>query len=235
MRLPPSALLATLLWVSPAGAGEHYTSGPASPDGTGKFHHGREISKVMGHEGIDWLERGSREDEEAPSQALDALALKPTDSVADVGAGSGFYTFRLAGLVPQGRVVAVDIQPEMLDFLGRRARELGATNVQPHRGRVDGVDLPPESLDVALMVDAYHEFSHPREMLESLAMALRPGGRIILLEYRAEDPEVPIKPLHKMSEQQVRKELEAAGFAWEATHEFLPWQHFMVFTKPEKP
>lgn len=232
MRRSAAILLAAALCAGPLIAQDHYACGQASPDGTGKFHHGREIARVMGHEGIDWLERDSRENEEAPSQAIEALALKPGDTVADVGAGSGFYTFRLAKLVPQGKVVAVDIQPEMLAFLEQRARDLGATNVQPHLGRVDGVDLPPESLDVALMVDAYHEFSHPKEMLESLRIALRPGGRIILLEYRAEDPDVPIKPLHKMSEKQVRIELEAAGFGWKATHEFLPWQHFMVFTKP---
>ncbi len=235
MRRPAAILLAAALCAGPLRAEEHYGCGQASADGTGKFHHGREIARVMGHEGIDWLERDSRENEEEPSRAIEALALKPGDTVADVGAGSGFYTFRLAKLVPQGKVVAVDIQPEMLDFLERRASDLGATNVQPHLGRIEGVDLPPESLDVALMVDAYHEFSHPREMLESLLIALRPGGRVILLEYRAEDPLVPIKPLHKMSEQQIRTEVEAAGFDWKATHEFLPWQHFMVFTRPEKP
>lgn len=244
MKLPPALLLlaiAPAAWCAPvdppfgqAAAPEHYTRGPATPDGTGKFYMGREIAKVMGHEGIDWLERGHREDEEAPGQAVEALALQPHDIVADVGAGSGFYAFRLAPLVPQGRVLAVDIQPEMLDFIERRARESGITNVTPHRGRIDSVALPPESLDIALMVDAYHEFSHPREMLESLRTALRPGGRVVLVEYRAEDPEVPIKPLHKMTQKQIRRELEDAGFVWQATREFLPWQHFMIFTKADR-
>ena len=204
----------------------------ASPDGIGKFHMGREISKVMGHEGIDWLERDTREDEEAPSRGIAALDLKPDDVVADVGAGSGYHTFRMAPLVPKGRVVAIDIQPEMIEFLEARAKELGHSNVQAHLGSVDGVRLPAESIDLALMVDAYHEFSHPAEMQQSLMKALRPGGRIVILEYRAEDPKVPIKPLHKMSEFQIRKEFEAAGFVWKKTHDFLPWQHLVVFEKP---
>lgn len=204
----------------------------ASPDGIGKFHMGREIAKVMGHEGIDWLERDSREDEEASSRGTAALELKPNDVVADIGAGSGYHTFRIAPLVRQGRVMAVDIQPEMLAFLEARAKELGCSNVEPHLGAIDGVRLPAESVDLALMVDAYHEFSHPAEMLQSLMEALRPGGRIVLLEYRAEDPKVPIKRLHKMSEIQIRKELEAAGFVWKKTYDFLPWQHLVVFEKP---
>jgi SAM-dependent methyltransferase len=204
----------------------------ASSDGIGKFHMGREIAKVMGHEGIDWLERDTRENEEAPARGIAALDLKPDDVVADVGAGSGYHTFRMAPLVPKGRVVAVDIQIEMIAFLEARAKELGHANVQPHLGAIDGVQLPAESIDLALMVDAYHEFSHPAEMLQSLMSALRPGGRIVLLEYRAEDPNVPIKPLHKMSEAQIRKEFEAAGFVWKKTHDFLPWQHLVVFEKP---
>ena len=206
----------------------------ASPDGIGKYHMGREIAKVMGHEGIDWLERDNREEEEAPSRGIAALELEPDDVIADVGAGSGYHTFRMAPLVPKGRVVAVDIQPEMIAFLEARAKELGQANVQPHLGAIDGVRLPAESIDLALMVDAYHEFSHPAEMQQSLMEALRPGGRVVLLEYRAEDPSVPIKPLHKMSEAQIRKEFEAAGFVWKKTHEFLPWQHLVVFEKPRK-
>lgn len=193
---------------------------------------GREIARFMSHEGIDWLERDDREEEEAPSLAVAALNLRPTDVVADVGAGSGYYTFRVAPLVPEGKVVAIDIQPEMLDFLEAKEKELGFDNVEAHLGLIDDVQLPPGSIDAALLVDAYHEFSHPREMMDSLFSALRPGGRIILLEYRAEDPDVPIKPLHKMTEGQVRREMEAVGLVWQATHAFLPWQHFMVFSRP---
>ena len=209
-----------------------YSLGPASRDGTGKFYMGREIAKVMGHQAIRWLERPEREAEEAPSRALEALALKPTETIADIGAGSGYYTFRLARLVPQGKVVAVDIQPEMIHYLERREKELGMSNVEAHLGTIDDTRLAPASIDAAIMVDAYHEFSHPREMMRSLVRALRPGGRIFLLEYRAEDPKVPIKPLHKMTQAQAKKEMEAVGLRWQQTHDFLPWQHFMVFVKP---
>ncbi len=209
-----------------------YTRGPRTRDGTGKYYLGREISQVMGHEGINWLERDTRETEEAPSRAIAALDLKPTDVVADIGAGSGYYTFRIAPLVPRGKVLAVDIQREMLEYLEEREKKLGFTNVEAHLGRIDDTQLAPGSVDVVLLVDAYHEFSHPYEMARSMFRALRPGGRVILLEYRAEDPSVPIKPLHKMTEAQARKEMETVGFQWQVTHGFLPWQHFMVFTKP---
>jgi len=208
-----------------------YRDGPASPDGIGKFYMGREISKVMGHRGINWLERDTRESEEAPTQAIAALDLHPAAVIADIGAGSGYYSFRLAELVPDGEVIAVDIQPEMIAFLESRADELGADNVRPHLGEIDDTRLDPDSIDAAIMVDAYHEFSHPREMMESVVRALRPGGRVFLLEYRAEDRAVPIKPLHKMSEAQARAEMEAVGLEWVRTDDFLPWQHFMVFRK----
>lgn len=211
---------------------EIYETRPASPDGIGKFYLGREISHVMGHEGIDWLERDTREDEETPSQAIAALDLEPDAVIADIGAGSGYYTFRLAGLVPQGRVIAVDIQPEMIAHLDSRASDDGVTNVVARLGEIDDTRLDPESIDAALMVDAYHEFSHPKEMMDSIVSALRPGGRVFLLEYRAEDDSVPIKPLHKMTEAQVRKEMEAAGLRFTINHDFLPWQHLMVFEKP---
>jgi SAM-dependent methyltransferase len=203
----------------------------ASPDGIGKFYLGREISHVMGHPAIGWLERDEREREEAPSRAIDALDLKPTDVIADIGAGSGYYSFRISSKVPQGSVIAVDIQQEMLDFLSKRADELKIENVSGHLGKIDDVGLPINSLDAALMVDAYHEFSHPAEMLASLHRALKPHGRIFLLEFRAEDPRVPIKPLHKMTEAQAAKEFAAAGFTLVSNKRHLPWQHFMVFQK----
>lgn len=243
-RFPAFAPLALLLilagLLSPsAGWGETsvaeqpaYTRGPASADGIGKFFHGREISHVMGHPGIGWLERDEREREEAPAKAVAALDLKEDEVIADIGAGSGYYSFRLAPLVPKGKVIAVDIQPEMLDFLKNRSEELKVGNVEPHLGAIDDLRLPAGSLDSALMVDAYHEFSHPREMLASLRKALKPGGRIFLLEFRAEDDRVPIKPLHKMSEAQARLEFEAAGFRFVSNRNHLPWQHFMVFERP---
>ena len=209
-----------------------YTTGPASPDGTGKFFQGREIAQVMGHPGIGWLERDEREQEEAPTRAIKALGLPKTAVIADIGAGSGYYAFRISPEVPAGKVIAVDIQPEMLDFLKVKAKELSITNVEPHLGAIDDAKLPPDSLDAALMVDAYHEFSHPAEMLASLFKALKTGGRIYQLEFRAEDPGVPIKPLHKMTEVQARKELESAGFRFVSNQRHLPWQHFLVFEKP---
>lgn len=208
-----------------------YTTIPASNDGIGKVYMGREISKVMGHAGINWLERWTREEEEAPSKALAALNLTPDAVIADIGAGSGYYTFRIAPLVPDGKVVAVDIQPEMIAHLEAKEEELGFDNVVAHLGEIDDTRLEPESIDAAFMVDAYHEFSHPREMMESIVAALRPGGRVILLEFRAEDPEVNIKPLHKMSEAQVKKEMNAVGLEWVTTEDFLPMQHFLVFKK----
>lgn len=209
-----------------------YTTGPASPDGIGKFFHGREISQVMGHPAIGWLERTEREQEEAPSKAIAAIELAPDAVLADIGAGSGYYSFRLSKKVPKGKIVAVDIQPEMLDFLRQKSAELGIANVEPHLGTIEDVQLPAASLDAALMVDAYHEFSHPREMLASLHHALKPGGRIFLLEFRGEDPKVPIKPLHKMTEAQARLELESAGFRFVSNLRPLPWQHFMIFERP---
>jgi FkbM family methyltransferase len=204
----------------------------ASADGIGKTFHGREISHVMGHPGIGWLERTEREKEEAPSKAIAALKLAPDAVIADIGAGSGYYTFRLAPLVPQGRVVAIDIQPEMLAYMKEEMRARGLKNVEPHLGSVTELKLPDASLDAVLMVDAYHEFDHPAEMLNSIKAALKKGGRIYLVEFRAEDPKVPIKTLHKMSEAQARKEFAAAGFRFLENRPDLPWQHLMVFEKP---
>jgi len=209
-----------------------YTFQPATPDGIGKLFMGREISHVMGHQAIDWLERGNREQEEAPSKMLSAIDLPPDAVLADIGAGSGYHAFRLAPRLPQGRVIAVDIQQEMLDFLTKKSRELEITNVTPHLGAIDDIKLPPASIDAALLVDAYHEFSHPKEMLTSLHRALKPGGRIFLMEFRGEDDRVPIKPLHKMTEAQARKEFEACGFRFVENRRLLPWQHFLVFSKP---
>ena len=229
--------LGLFLWsrpvsAAPVAAPAGYEACTASADGIGKVWMGREISKVMGHPGIGWLERGDREKEEAPSKAIALLELAPDAVVADIGAGSGYYSFRIARLLPKGEVVAVDIQPEMLAFLSKESARLGVRNVRPHLGAVDDVKLPPASLDAALMVDAYHEFDHPAEMLASLRSALKSKGRIYLLEFRAEDESVPIKPHHKMTEAQARKEFAAAGFRFVVNKPDLPWQHLLVFEKP---
>ena len=209
-----------------------YTACPPSPDGIGKVYLGREISQVMGHPGMGWLERTTREQEEAPSKAIALLDLAPDTVIADIGAGSGYYSFRIARQHPKSRVIAVDIQPEMLEFLQRESTKQGITNVQPHLGTIQSVQLPAASIDAALMVDAYHEFDHPVEMLASLRSALKPKGRIYLLEYRAEDSNVPIKPHHKMTEAQARLEFTTAGFRFVQNKPDLPWQHLLIFEKP---
>jgi len=211
-----------------------YTKKTPSRDGTGKVYLGREISHVVGHGAIRWLERPERVKEEAPDLMVKKMNIQPDDIVADIGAGSGYFTFRIQPLVPKGQVIAVDIQDEMLGYIENRSKEGGFKNVKSHKGIPEDTQLPADSITVAFIVDAYHEFSHPWEMIRSIVKALKPGGRLILLEYRGEDPEVPIKPLHKMTEKQSIREMEAAGLKHKETLEFLPTQHFMVFVKPGK-
>lgn len=201
------------------------------PDGIGKFYRGREIAQVMGHLGADWLERADRLETEKPELVVKNLDLKPTDVVADIGAGTGYFTFRISPVVALGKVYAVDIQPEMLTLLEEKKRTLKIENVVPIKGGEKATNLPAQSVDVAFMVDAYHEFSYPREMMQSIIKSLRPQGRVVLIEYRAEDPAVQIKRVHKMTVAQVRKELEAVGLVWKETKNFLPYQHLIVFEK----
>ncbi len=209
-----------------------YEQGPASADGTGRTYLGREIARVMSHRGAAWLERPDREREERPEVLVRALGLEPDDVVADLGAGTGYFTFRIAPLVPQGRVYAIDIQPEMLRIVEDRATSEGFDNVAPVLSTETSIGLRPRSTDLTLLVDAYHEFSNPREMLASIFEATRPGGRLVLVEYRAEDPEVPIRRLHKMTEAQARLEVEAAGFRFVENSDVLPQQHLLVFERP---
>ena len=205
--------------------------------GSGRTYMGREISEVMGHFGVGWLERPEREREERTDLLVNALKLKPTDAVADIGAGSGYFTMRMAPMVPEGVVYGTDIQREMLDIITERALEKQLHNVMPVLGEIDHCGLEPNSVDVVLFVDAYHEFSHPREMMESILDALKPGGRVMLVEYRLEDPTVPIKERHKMSEAQAKLEMAAVGDATRGQLEFvenisvLPQQHLMVFRR----
>jgi SAM-dependent methyltransferase len=201
--------------------------------GIGKFYMGREISFVMGHQAAGWLNRPGRIQEEMPDEVVANMKLEPTHVVADIGAGSGYFSFRIAKLVPEGKVLAVDIQQEMLDIVEATKAKEGVTNIQGVKGEIDDPNLPMNSIDAAIMVDAYHEFSHPFEMINGIYNALRPGGRIFLLEYRAEDASVPIRPLHKMTQEQVIKEMGVFGLEWTETLDFLPWQHMMVFTKTE--
>jgi SAM-dependent methyltransferase len=208
-----------------------YDEGEDTFDGIGRTYFGREIARFMSHRAIGWLERGTRESEERTSTLLDALELRPDMVVADIGAGSGYFTMPMARRVPKGRVLATDIQTEMIDFLEARARTEGLSNVEGVLGRTDDAMLPTSGVDLVLLVDAYHQFDRPWEMARSIRRALRPGGRVALVEYRAEDPSVPIKPLHRMSVAQARLEWEAAGFRWVATDERLPIQHLIWFVR----
>ena len=209
-----------------------YTYGQASRDGIGKFYMGREISKVMGHLGASWLERPKREKEERTDLLVKGLNLNPSDTVADIGAGSGYFSFRMAKLVPKGQVFAVDISPQMIGIVRSKMAQEEVNNVVPVQSTIKQTKLPPNSVDAALIVDAYHEFSHPLEMATSILTSLKPGGKLILIEYRMEDPSVPIKLLHKMTEKQAKAEMKNAGFKWEKTLTMLPQQHFMIFRKP---
>ncbi|MDI9402790.1 MAG: class I SAM-dependent methyltransferase [Limnohabitans sp.] len=199
--------------------------------GSGKTYMGREIAEVMGHFGVGWLERPEREREERTDLLVSSMKLKPTDAVADIGAGSGYFTMRLAPLVPEGVVYATDIQKEMLDIVTERALEENAHNVMPVLGEIDHCGLEPNSVDVVLFVDAYHEFSHPWEMMTSIVRALKPGGRVYLVEYRLEDPTVAIKERHKMSEIQAQREMEAVGLQFVENVRALPQQHILVFER----
>ena len=210
---------------------DYYTYGAPNRGGIGKFYMGREISHVMGHRGAGWLERADRESQERTDLLIARLPLARDSIVADIGAGTGYFTFPVARRVPDGAVYAVDIQPEMLAFIERRMATTGIHNVIPTRGRERSPNLPAASIDLAFIVDAYHEFSYPREMGEALVAALKPGGKLVLVEYRAEDPAVPIKRLHKMSESQARKEMNAIGLTWLKTENYLPQQHVIIFGK----
>jgi ubiquinone/menaquinone biosynthesis C-methylase UbiE len=205
-----------------------------SVDGIGKFYQGREIAHVMGHQGADWLERPEREQEERPSLMLEALKLKPGDVVADIGAGTGYLSWRMAQKVgDKGIVYAVEIQQEMLDLIAENMKAHHTTNVKGSLGTVTDPKLPPHSVDLVIMVDVYHEFSDPYEMMENICKALKPGGRVAFVEYRLEDPKVPIKLLHKMSLAQVRKEMAVQPLEFVETIETLPRQHIIIFKRKD--
>ena len=234
------AVLGLVLAVSAAadpapGAPSPYTTGKASRDGIGRFYMGREISHVMGHRGAAWLERASRQREERTDLLLEKLPLEPDHVVADLGAGTGYFSLPIAQKLPRGRVLAVDLQPEMLRKVRAAAALAGVENIETVQASETDPRLPPAGVDLVLIVDAYHEFSHPREVMQGVVAGLRPGGRVYLVEYRAEDPSVPIKRLHKMSEAQARRELEAVGLRWVETQSYLPQQHVLVFEKPAVP
>jgi len=208
---------------------EYYSEGPATRDGIGRFYMEREIAHVMGHLGAGWLERPTREREERTDLLLDMLDLSPSDTVVDLGAGTGYFSLPIARQLNEGKVVAVDIQPEMLAIIEDRIASEGIGNIETLLGDACNPRLPPDSVDLVLMVDAYHEFSCPREVMQVVSDALRPGGRVILVEYRGEDPSVPIKPLHKMTVAQAEKELAAVNLVLQGVDDRLPMQHVMTF------
>jgi len=194
---------------------------------------GRRIASVMGHEGAAWLERPEREQEEAPSKAIAALNIRPGEVIADIGAGSGYYTLRLADVVgARGRVYATDIQREMLALIKKKIDARATGNVELVLGTETDARLPAAAIDLALMVDVYHELAQPQTFLRSLAAALKPDGRLVLIEFRKEDASVPIRPEHKMSVREARMELEAEGFRFDRVIDVLPWQHILIFRRP---
>jgi ubiquinone/menaquinone biosynthesis C-methylase UbiE len=202
------------------------------PNGTGKFYMGREIAQVMGPGGIPWLDRPEREDEEKPALVMAALKLHGGETVADVGAGSGYFTFRIAPKVgPRGKVLAVEIQDEMIAALRERIARQKVPNVEVIKGSERDPRLPARDVDIVLMVDVYHELSFPYEVMTAIRQALKPGGRVVFVEYRKEDPAVTIKEVHKMSVAQLRKEMQVVGLAPLDTIETLPLQHIVIFEK----
>jgi len=195
---------------------------------------GREISQVIGHQAAEWLERPEREREEMPNKLIDILKLKAGDTVADIGVGTGYIAQRIAPKIGEtGTLHGIDIQQEMLDILQQKMSQAGITNVTGILGTITDPKLPPNSVDLALMVDVYHEFSHPYEMMQNICRSLKTGGRIAFIEYRAEDPNVPIKPLHKMTKLQILKEATPHPLVWVETLDDLPWQHVIIFEKIE--
>ena len=202
------------------------------PDGTGKFYMGREIAQMMGPGGIEWLDRREREEEERPANVLESLDLRRGEVVADLGAGSGYFTFRLAPRVgATGKVLAVEVQKEMLNTLRARASKMKMANVEVVQGSEIDPNLPKESVDLVLIVDVYHELAYPFEVMTKIREALKPGGRVVFVESRKEDPAIRIKEVHKMSVQQLRDEMNAVGLAHVRTVETLPLQHLVIFEK----
>jgi ubiquinone/menaquinone biosynthesis C-methylase UbiE len=210
---------------------DRYIFKNGSYDGIGKWYVGREIAHVMGYQGISWLERVEREKEENTSKLIKNMNIQSTDVIADIGAGSGYHVFKMAPLASKGEVYAVDIQQEMLDAIRKKKRTQGLKNISLVKGSTASVKLPKNSVDKVLMVDVYHEFDFPYEMLLSIKESLKDNGSIYLIEYRGEDDSVPIKALHKMTEAQAVKEMAAAGFKLKENISNLPWQHCMVFVK----
>jgi ubiquinone/menaquinone biosynthesis C-methylase UbiE len=210
-----------------------YTYGTASPGGTGKFYLGREIAHIMGASNSKWLDRNSRPQEENTQLAIDKIDVPTNGAIGDIGAGTGYYTFKLAPKVPHGKVYAVEIQDEMIAALNKRKKKSNNKNVEVIKGSVTSPNLPANAIDLAIMVDVYHELEYPVEMLASIKNSLKKDGRLLLIEYKGEDPAVAIRPLHKTTVKQLNKEMAANGFKLDYEGNFLPIQHFLVYKKAD--
>lgn len=222
-----------LLFIFIVNGQDRYTVKQGDPNGIKKWYMNRQIAHVMSHYGIDWLERPERQYEENTALLLKNLDLKPGINFADIGAGSGYYSNLISKLIGNGKVFAVDVEPEMITYLNDRIKKEKLSNIVTVLGSETSVSLPALSMDMMLLVDVYHEFSFPYEMGLSMYKSLKPNGKLVLVEFRSEDDAVPIKTIHKMSEVQAVKELNMAGFVLEKNISNLPWQHCMVFVKKE--
>ena len=230
--LKPSILLFAFLSISLFSLGQdRYIIKTGDPNGIDKWYMGRQIAHVMSHYGIDWLEREEREKEENTSLLLKNMAIKPGMVIADIGAGSGYHSALLSKMVGTGKVFAVDVEPEMIAYLNKRIKQEKLSGIVPVLSTEQKLSLPDNTVDMMLLVDVYHEFSYPYEMALSMLAALKPGGKLVLVEFRSEDVTVPIKPIHKMSKAQAIKEFKAAGFIFDKNIDNLPWQHCLFFTK----
>ena len=230
--LKPSILLFAFLSLSLFSMGQdRYIIKTGDPNGIDKWYMGRQIAHVMSHYGIDWLEREEREKEENTSLLLKNMAIKPGMVIADIGAGSGYHSALLSKMVGTGKVFAVDVEPEMIAYLNKRIKQEKLSGIVPVLSTEQKLSLPDNTFDMMLLVDVYHEFSYPYEMALSMLAALKPGGKLVLVEFRSEDVTVPIKPIHKMSKAQAIKEFKAAGFIFDKNIDNLPWQHCLIFTK----
>ena len=237
MRLRLCTVLASFFVIALIFAADRYEIRPGEhPAGINKYYMGRQIAHVVsGNENALWLERPEREKEEQTTEMIELLNLKPGDVAADIGAGTGYITWRMARKVaPNGKVYAQEVQQEMLDMVAENMKKRGVTNVIFTLGTATDAKLPTNALDLIIMVDVYHEFDHPYEMGESLVRALKPGGRLVFVEFRKEDPNVPIYEPHKMSEAQVKKEMAVFPLEHSQTITNLPWQHVIVFKKVGK-
>lgn len=231
MLIRPAFLLLLNLLLTYPFQDSVYQHKNASDGGTGKVYFDREIARIMDFSGSAWLERKTRQTEEHSDLTIEKLPIDQNSVVADIGAGTGYYTFKICNKVQQGRVYAVEVQDDAVNYLKNKVGQLDIKNVTVIKGKEQSPELPENSIDLAMMVDVYHELLYPHEMLQNIRKALKAKGKLLLIEYKAEDPKVEIRPLHKMSVKQVSKELEANGFHLVQDGEFLPIQHFLLFEK----